>query len=92
MKLTLTIGTLVLLACPASALAQDGTPATAAKIVPGSSLGLLRDSETKNVSSSFAALPPEVRAYARRPELLVITKATTRSRDSCSPARALERP
>ncbi len=51
----------------------------ALKIVPGSSLGLLRDSETKNVSSSFAALPPEVRAYARRPELLVITKATTRS-------------
>ena len=30
-------------------------------------------------SSSFAALPPEVRAYARRPELLVITKSTARS-------------
>ena len=28
---------------------------------------------------SFAALPPEVRAYARRPELLVITKSTSRS-------------
>ena len=51
----------------------------ALKIVPGSSLGLLRDGATKKVSSSFAALPPEVRAYARRPELLVITKATTRS-------------
>ena len=51
----------------------------ALKIVPGSSLGLLRDGETKDVSSSFAALPPEVRAYARRPELLVITKSTTRS-------------
>ena len=34
MKLTLTIGTLVLLACPASALAQDGTPATAANGPP----------------------------------------------------------
>ena len=51
----------------------------ALKIVPGSSLGLLREGATKDVSSSFAALPPEVRAYARRPELLVITKATTRS-------------
>ncbi len=51
----------------------------ALKIVPGSSLGLLREGASKDVSSSFAALPPAVRAYARRPELLVITKATTRS-------------
>ncbi len=33
----------------------------------------------RNVAASFAALPPEVRAYARRPELLVITKSTSRS-------------
>ncbi|HUH94808.1 MAG TPA: NAD-glutamate dehydrogenase [Casimicrobiaceae bacterium] len=51
----------------------------ALKIVPGSSLGILRETSTKDVSSSFAALPPEVRAYARRPELLVVTKATSRS-------------
>ena len=51
----------------------------ALKIVPDSSLGILREGPSKDVSSSFAALPPEVRAYARRPELLVITKSTARS-------------
>jgi glutamate dehydrogenase len=51
----------------------------ALKIVPGSSLGILREGQDKQVASSFAALPPEVRAYARRPELLVVTKATSRS-------------
>ena len=51
----------------------------ALKIVPDSSLGLLREGARKNVSASFAALPPEVRAYARRPEPLVITKSTARS-------------
>ncbi len=56
----------------------------ALKIVPESSLGILRevqDSEAhaKVVASGFAALPPEVRAYARRPELLVVTKSTARS-------------
>ena len=51
----------------------------ALKIVPGSSLGLLHEGASKDVSASFAALPPEVRAYARRPELLVITKSTARS-------------
>jgi glutamate dehydrogenase len=51
----------------------------ALKIVPGSSLGILRGLEGKEVAASFAALPPEVRAYARRPELLVITKSTSRS-------------
>jgi glutamate dehydrogenase len=51
----------------------------ALKIVPGSSLGLLREGAGKETSASFAALPPEVRAYARRPELLVITKSTARS-------------
>ncbi len=51
----------------------------ALKIVPDSSLGILREEGTKDLASSFAALPPEVRAYARRPELLVITKSTSRS-------------
>src|SRR5438552_575656 len=49
------------------------------KIVPGSSLGILREGQDKEVATSFSALPPEVRAYARRPELLVVTKATSRS-------------
>src|SRR5204863_387386 len=44
-----------------------------------SSLGILRDVEGKGVAASFAALPPEVKAYARRPELLVVTKSTSRS-------------
>ena len=53
----------------------------ALSIVPGTSLGIarLRDSPDRGVAGSFAALPPSVRAYARRPELLVITKSTSRS-------------
>jgi len=51
----------------------------ALKVVPGSSLGVLRETGDKVVSASFAALPAAVRAYARRPELLVITKSTARS-------------
>src|SRR5213076_2740075 len=49
------------------------------KVVPGTSLGILREAPSKEVAASFSALPPEVRAYARRPELLVVTKATSRS-------------
>jgi glutamate dehydrogenase len=51
----------------------------ALKIVPHSSLGILREEGGKDVATSFAALPKEIRAYARRPELLVITKSTARS-------------
>ncbi len=51
----------------------------ALKVVPDSSLGVLREVTGRQVSASFAALPPSVRAYARRPELLVITKSTARS-------------
>ncbi len=58
-------------------LVVDGGDAL--KIVPGTSLGILREGTGKEVATSFAALPPEVRAYARRPELLVITKSTARS-------------
>src|ERR1700693_212785 len=56
---------------------QNGEDAL--KIVAESSLGILREGETKEVATSFAALPPEVKAYARRPELLVVTKSTSRS-------------
>jgi glutamate dehydrogenase len=51
----------------------------ALKIVPGSGLGILREEESKELAKSFSALPPEVRAYARRPELLIITKSMSRS-------------
>src|SRR5947208_2204878 len=51
----------------------------ALQTVPGSSLGILREARSKDVGTRFAALPPEVRAYARRPELLIITKSTSRS-------------
>ncbi|MES1264073.1 MAG: NAD-glutamate dehydrogenase, partial [Variovorax sp.] len=50
----------------------------ALKVVPDSSLGILRE-VIKDPTAAFAALPPEVRAYARRPELLVVTKSTSRS-------------
>ncbi|HEY4139679.1 MAG TPA: NAD-glutamate dehydrogenase, partial [Casimicrobiaceae bacterium] len=51
----------------------------ALQVVPGSSLGILREARSKDVGTRFAALPPEVKAYARRPELLIITKSTSRS-------------
>jgi glutamate dehydrogenase len=51
----------------------------ALRVVAGSSLGILREDKSQEVAASFAALPPEVKAYARRPELLVVTKATSRS-------------
>jgi glutamate dehydrogenase len=51
----------------------------ALKIVTGSSLGILREIPGKNMAASFAALPPEVRAYARKPDLLIVTTANARS-------------
>ncbi|MDM0108400.1 NAD-glutamate dehydrogenase [Variovorax sp. J22R24] len=48
------------------------------KVVPDSSLGILREM-IKDPTAAFAALPPEVRANARRRELLVVTKSTSRS-------------
>lgn len=51
----------------------------ALKIVPDSSLGILRDAEAPSANAAFAALPPEIRANARRPQLLVVTKSTSRS-------------
>lgn len=46
--------------------------------VPGSGLGILRESG-KDPAVSFAALPPQVRAQARLPQLLIITKSNSRS-------------
>lgn len=48
-------------------------------VVPDSSLGILRDVGSLDAVAAFAALPPEVRAQVRRPELLVVTKSTARS-------------
>ena len=47
--------------------------------VPGTGLGILRDSRSRPVSHSFAKLPPEVRKRAREPGLLNLTKANSRS-------------
>jgi glutamate dehydrogenase len=51
----------------------------ALRAIPGSGLGLLRETEAEKVSASFAKLPPRVREQARAPELLVVTKSTSRS-------------
>jgi glutamate dehydrogenase len=48
-------------------------------VVPGSSLGILHDVASLDAVAAFAALPTEVRAQVRRPELLVVTKSTARS-------------
>jgi glutamate dehydrogenase len=56
---------------------EDGEDTLAA--VPGTGLGLLRDSRSRPVSHSFAKLPPEVRQKAREPGLLNLTKANSRS-------------
>jgi glutamate dehydrogenase len=47
--------------------------------VSGSGLGILRETEEKPVSHSFAQLPPEVRRRAREPNLLNLTKANSRA-------------
>src|SRR5688572_22493238 len=51
----------------------------ALKIVPRSGLGVLREPKLGGMSASFAELPRELRALAREPRLLVLTKANTRS-------------
>ncbi len=48
-------------------------------VVPGSGLGILRESIQTKVSKSFATVTPEVRKLARAPELLVLTKANSRA-------------
>ncbi len=51
----------------------------ALRAVPGTGLGILRDTERGAVSGSFAALPPQARALARSPQLLVLSKSSSRS-------------
>jgi glutamate dehydrogenase len=49
------------------------------RIVPRSGLGVLREPKLGGVSHSFAELPAQLRALAREPRLLVLTKANARS-------------
>jgi glutamate dehydrogenase len=56
---------------------EDGPDGMALRAVPGTGLGILR--HDRQSSRSFAALPPQVRAKARDPEPLIVTKANSRS-------------
>ena len=56
---------------------DDGPDGLCLRAVPGTGLGILR--HDKQGSSSFAALPPEVRARARERKRLILTKANSRS-------------
>ena len=49
------------------------------KIVPKSGLGILREPKLGGVSQSFNELSPELKALARKPQLLVLTKANSRA-------------
>ena len=52
----------------------------ALRLLPGSGMGLLRETAQEKLSASFSALPANARALARAPvPLLLITKANTRS-------------
>ena len=55
----------------------EGPDGMALQAVPGTGLGILR--HDKPGSSSFAALPPQVRARAKDPQRLILTKANSRS-------------
>jgi glutamate dehydrogenase len=55
----------------------DGPDGMMLRAVPGTGLGILR--HDKKASSSFAALPPEVRTRAREPKRLILTKANSLS-------------
>src|SRR5215472_5303645 len=55
----------------------DGPQGMALVPVTGTGLGILR--HDKRGSASFAALPPEVRARAKDPQRLILTKANSRS-------------
>ena len=49
------------------------------RAVPDSGLGILRETDERPISSSFAQLPPEVRRLAREKNLLNLTKANSRA-------------
>ena len=60
-------------------LVEDGGT-EALRLVRGSGLGLLRETQDEQLSASFAALPAQARALAKAPlPVLVVTKANTRS-------------
>jgi glutamate dehydrogenase len=56
---------------------EDSDEGMTLRAVPGTGLGILR--HDRQSSSSFAALPPEVRARAKDPQRLILTKANSRS-------------
>ena len=56
---------------------KDGDDALA--VVSGSGLGILREQPGAELATSFSQLPPQVRAYARVKDLLVLTKSNSRS-------------
>ena len=58
-------------------IVKDGDDALA--VVPGSGLGILREQPGDEIATSFSQLPPQVRAYARVKDLLVLTKSNSRS-------------
>jgi glutamate dehydrogenase len=58
-------------------LTEDGEDVL--KNVPGTGLGILRETSPRPVSQSFAKLPPEVRRLAHEPYLLNLTKANSRA-------------
>ena len=55
----------------------EGPDGAALRSVPGTGLGILRHDKPR--SDSFASLPPKVRAKAKEPRLLVLTKANSRA-------------
>ncbi|WP_418321329.1 NAD-glutamate dehydrogenase [Piscinibacter sakaiensis] len=58
----------------------DDEQGDALHVVPGSGLGILRaDADAATASSSFAALPADVRAQAREVRLLLLTKSNARA-------------
>ncbi|MDH3639346.1 MAG: NAD-glutamate dehydrogenase, partial [Gammaproteobacteria bacterium] len=48
-------------------------------VVPGSGLGILRETSEATISSSFSTLPPAVRRYARELEIVILTKGNART-------------
>jgi glutamate dehydrogenase len=49
------------------------------RVVPGSGLGILRETSQTKISKSFATVTPEARKLARAPDLLILTKANSRA-------------
>jgi glutamate dehydrogenase len=49
------------------------------RVVPGSGLGILRETGKTRISMSFATVAPETKRLARVADLLVLTKANSRS-------------